>query len=205
MEGIHLMDMLSFLMGKACGGSGGGSSVTVEALAATENKTYTAPEGKAYSPVTVNVPAGGGGLEYEEGTWTPSADTSHGSISFANQHTNAPCFYAVTDISNGLPAANSAVAITYYDMFQLTGTGIPYSSSSSRYSLIYYALTNSSQDIQYIGSGTSKNSDDPGATAASHPKWYCTNTELKPYGQSDTKYWRAGRSYKWIAVFAPES
>ena len=39
---------------------GGGSSVTVEALTATENKTYTAPEGKAYSPVTVNV----SGAEY---------------------------------------------------------------------------------------------------------------------------------------------
>lgn len=36
---------------------GGGSSVTVEALSATENKTYTAPEGTAYSPVTVNVAA----------------------------------------------------------------------------------------------------------------------------------------------------
>lgn len=41
---------------------GGGSSVTVESLTATENKTYTAPEGKAYSPVTVNV--SGGGTEY---------------------------------------------------------------------------------------------------------------------------------------------
>lgn len=37
---------------------GGGSSVTVESLTATENKTYTAPEGKAYSPVTVNVSGG---------------------------------------------------------------------------------------------------------------------------------------------------
>lgn len=37
---------------------GGGSSVTVEALTATENKTYTAPQGKAYSPVTVNVAGG---------------------------------------------------------------------------------------------------------------------------------------------------
>lgn len=35
----------------------GGSDITVEALTATENDTYTAPEGKAYSPVTVNVPA----------------------------------------------------------------------------------------------------------------------------------------------------
>ena len=31
--------------------------ITVETLTATENITYTAPEGKAYSPVTVNVPS----------------------------------------------------------------------------------------------------------------------------------------------------
>ena len=37
---------------------GGGSSVTVEALNISENGTYTAPEGKAYSPVNVNVPSG---------------------------------------------------------------------------------------------------------------------------------------------------
>ena len=34
----------------------GGASVEVESLNATENKTYTAPSGKAYSPVVVNVP-----------------------------------------------------------------------------------------------------------------------------------------------------
>lgn len=39
-------------------GGGGGGDITVEALSVTENNTYTAPEGKAYSPVTVNVPAG---------------------------------------------------------------------------------------------------------------------------------------------------
>lgn len=38
---------------------GGGSSVTVEALSVTANGTYTAPAGKAYSPVTVNVSGGG--------------------------------------------------------------------------------------------------------------------------------------------------
>ena len=55
------------LLGEHIGG--GGSSITVEALTATENKTYTAPEGKAYSPVTVNVSGGGGGkatLYFEE-------------------------------------------------------------------------------------------------------------------------------------------
>ncbi len=37
----------------------GGGSVTFEQLNVTENGTYTAPAGKAYSPVVVNVPAAG--------------------------------------------------------------------------------------------------------------------------------------------------
>ena len=37
-------------------GGGGGSSVTVEPLTVTQNGTQTAPSGKAYSPVTANVP-----------------------------------------------------------------------------------------------------------------------------------------------------
>lgn len=35
---------------------GGGGDITVESLSVTENGTYTAPSGKAYSPVSVNVP-----------------------------------------------------------------------------------------------------------------------------------------------------
>ena len=51
-----MFDPLSYLMGSKAAGGGG---VEVEALTVTQNKTYTAPEGKAYSPVTVNVPQGG--------------------------------------------------------------------------------------------------------------------------------------------------
>lgn len=40
-----------------------GGGVDVEALSVTANGTYTAPTGKAYSPVTVNV-SGGGGFPY---------------------------------------------------------------------------------------------------------------------------------------------
>lgn len=39
-------------------GGGGGGGTTVEALSVTQNGTYTAPSGKAYSPVTVNVSGG---------------------------------------------------------------------------------------------------------------------------------------------------
>lgn len=40
---------------KMQGGGGGGGGVTVEPLSVTANGTYTAPSGKAYSPVTVAV------------------------------------------------------------------------------------------------------------------------------------------------------
>lgn len=48
--------------------NGGGSSINVEELNVTENGTYTAPEGKAYSPVNVDV-SGGNGYG-GDGTWT---------------------------------------------------------------------------------------------------------------------------------------
>ena len=44
------------LLKKMGGSGGGGSSITVEPLTVTQNGTYTAPAGKAYGPVIVNVP-----------------------------------------------------------------------------------------------------------------------------------------------------
>lgn len=60
--------------------TGGGSSVTVEALNVTQNGTYTAPSGTAYSPVTVSVSGSGtdtlAALEANTLTsWTSTATT----------------------------------------------------------------------------------------------------------------------------------
>lgn len=41
------------------GGGGGGGSTTIVPLSVDHNATFTAPEGTAYSPVTVNVPTTG--------------------------------------------------------------------------------------------------------------------------------------------------
>lgn len=48
------MDFFDILLAKQLEGGGGGD-VTIEQLSVTENGTYTAPEGKAYTPVVVNV------------------------------------------------------------------------------------------------------------------------------------------------------
>ena len=49
------MDFYETLLAKKLGG-GGGSSVDIEQLSVTQNGTYTAEEGTAYSPVVVEVP-----------------------------------------------------------------------------------------------------------------------------------------------------
>ena len=47
-------------------GTGSGGGVDVESLSVTQNGTYTAPTGKAYSPVVVNVSGGGGSVEEKQ-------------------------------------------------------------------------------------------------------------------------------------------
>ena len=63
------MDLFNLAVAEALAGGGGGGSITVEPLSVTENNTYTAPSGKAYSPVTVNV-SGGGSSDFSTATVT---------------------------------------------------------------------------------------------------------------------------------------
>lgn len=53
------------------GGTVEPTEIEVEPLSVTQNGTYTAPTGKAYSPVTVNV-SGGGTVQYDTKTTTAS-------------------------------------------------------------------------------------------------------------------------------------
>ena len=51
----HAQNFSDVPFGWSEGTGGGGSDITVESLSVTENGVYTAPSGKAYSPVTVSV------------------------------------------------------------------------------------------------------------------------------------------------------
>lgn len=57
----------------------GGPTVTVEQLNVTSNDTYTAPSGKAYSPVVVNVPVPSGYVDVSDTTAT-APDVATGKI-----------------------------------------------------------------------------------------------------------------------------
>ena len=52
------MNHFDILFAKKMSGGGGGGDITVEPITITTNGTTTAPEGKAYSPITVEVDMG---------------------------------------------------------------------------------------------------------------------------------------------------
>ena len=68
-------DPVSYAMGQQTGKGGGG--VTVEPLSVSENGVYTAPSGKAYSPVEVDLP-GPGWSEFTVAMNTTTSDESFG-------------------------------------------------------------------------------------------------------------------------------
>lgn len=109
--------LLGFGAGKAASG-GGGSSVDVEPLSVTENGTYTADTGKAYSPVTVNVQGGGGASNFVTGTFTtPSTTSSVNSVTIPYTGSGYPIMLVVT-IEGGFESEPWASALVRYAVGQ---------------------------------------------------------------------------------------
>lgn len=116
-------DILSYLMGKQDGGGGGGGGdITVVSKSIDANGTYTAPSGKAYSPVIVDVPnsytAGDEGKVVSNGALV--AQTAHAEVT-QNGTIDTTLNNSVTvNVSGG------GGALTFY-----TGTFTPASDTAS--------------------------------------------------------------------------
>lgn len=160
------MDMYDLLLAKKLGGGGGGG-VTVEELDVSANNTYTAPEGKAYSPVVVNVP---------QTTVTELNATANGTY---NAGAGAAYNPVVVNVSGGLTNVargtfTATASDTAYEITTTyTGSGYPialsiwpsegswctggsYRDLVKRYAIGFYALakTNIGNAPTYTGADT---------------------------------------------------
>lgn len=170
----------------------------------TANGTYNASSDSAdgYSSVTVNVSGGGGtGLVYETGTYTPTSDIRTPNISFANLHSTRPVFASIFDMSSSTPSTNSMLSliiVSFYDLFE---TYVEISSNIFVYGMRqYYYKTSSGASSS---SGNISSLTDTGSNACF--QYYISNTEFTPNSGSNSRLWRSGRTYKWIAAWAPTS
>ena len=89
-------------LARAIGGGGGGGEISVQSLSVTENGRYTAPSGKAYTPVNVNVPQ----ISVESLSVTENGTyTAPGGKAYSPVNVNVPNTYTASDegkvVSNG--------------------------------------------------------------------------------------------------------
>lgn len=166
-----------------------GDTVTADKLM----QGYTAHDKSG--EVIIGTATGGGGtigLEYEEGTWSPSEDVARQTISFSNTHDSLPMFAAIYDVTG---TYDGTINSNYAMMFSLCEPmfgSVMNPSTKSQYigfASFLYRLNATSFAGSYIGLATSQ-------------KWI-DETGFLAYCQSSSRYWRAGRTYKWIAVWKP--
>jgi hypothetical protein len=185
-----------------------GSSVTVSASELvsgsqtfTENGTVDVT---TLAQAVINVTGGGSGLEYETGTWEPESDIARGAISFTNTHTEAPILVALSDSNaENSTTANTNVLFVYFDPYKIFGTGYPYTASAFRYAIAYFSYRGTSS----TSAGSlmiSHNSDSTTNSGTSYTRYWASPTDFHPYSNSTSRYWRGGRTYKWIAVWKPK-
>lgn len=141
------------------------------------------------------------GLEYESGTWTPTEDIARGEIQFTRTHTDAPVFIFLTDISASINniTQNTNHQFTWFDMYKLWGASLPSSTTNTAYQIVYWYVWGTSASLSGFRTITQSDTLD---TNQNYGRWWVTESLFRPYTNNTTRYWRAGRTYKWIAVWA---
>ncbi len=142
-----------------------------------------------------------GGLEYETGTWTPSEDVAQPTINFTNTHSTPPRFAMMVDVSDDLAPENSNAywSIDYWDID--FNHGLYHSGTTLIYARTTYGHRITGTSLSFSGTSvTNRTSETEGGSYL----WsWVRSTCIRPSSNSTSRYWRAGRTYKWIAVWAP--
>lgn len=131
-----------------------------------------------------------GGLEYEEGTWTPSADIGDPTINFAKEHTDAPVIVVLADATN----TTSTKTYTNHSFVWVD------------YNALFGAILKERSDSSYFRTGcvfmNARENATNQFTVKSQFNWHSkfTSTSFSPWIFSNL-YYRAGRTYKWIAIW----
>lgn len=163
----------------------------------TANGTYDVTN---LASLIVNV-SGGGGLEYETGTYTPAEDIARPTINFTNAHSKPPFLVSMFDSTGtGISTSDTNVGLVFFDSYQLNGIGHPYSSTNFRAGVVYSLYkgtgntTASSNQLIY-------NYTDSRSSSKDYSRYWANESSFYPSSASTSRYWRAGRTYKWIAIW----
>lgn len=150
---------------------------------------------------------GGGGLEVETGTFEPTENIARPTISFKNQHSEAPIFIMMVDLTDAVAQTTQTnLGFYYMDWWRVFGKAFQASSTINYYGKAHYSIrTSSATSITTNAFDFQYDSDYTGDSRVTMPRHWATSESFRPYSNSTTRYWRAGRTYKWIAVWKPST
>lgn len=134
---------------------------------------------------------GGSGLEYEEGTYSPSTDELS-TINFTNSHSKAPYIIIFADVSTTASATgNTLTSFTYMNVSAMFGNPLPYKTSESWAAVYTYTrIASNLNGANGAGQYTRNN---------------VTSSGFEPYAGTANFTCKSGQTYKWIAIWAPTS
>ncbi len=168
-------------------------------ISITVNGTYDVT---AYAGATVSVPVG---LEYETGTWTPSADVNQYDIGLSNTHSVPPCFYVIWSTSDEYDATlNTAYSVSYVNYGRL-GSFMPRKEDDSTplcALALFLSRTTSTTALTVSSYQVTHPDTDTSGSNMLYSRHWATESKITARIDNST-YWRTGHTYKWMAVWAP--
>lgn len=134
---------------------------------------------------------GGSGLEYETGTYTAASD-SNPTISFSNSHNTAPAVVIFVDSTGeAQTTSNRGTVCVLGNIGAVVSGGVPYRGGTA--DGVYTAVFRASSD------------DNGGGGIRSPISNNLTASGFTPFFGATTRTCQSGRTYKWIAIWAPTS
>ena len=97
--------------------------------------------------------------------------------------------------------SSTIVRFTFIDTYKAFGNGFPWALSNSTWKYGYAEIGFVSNNGLTSNGNTFSYTSDSQNTYTSSPLYYVSSSWFKPTNASTWYYWRAGRTYKWIAVW----
>lgn len=146
-----------------------------------------------------------GGVESETGEYEPEADETSIIINFANEHDTTPAFIVFADAEDtGATSTLTNLMFIYADIYKLLGASVVLSSSTRStsggtiLSFQYRASGDSATGAVYI---PTFGQEEPRDDNTIYSRYWVTEEGFKASTNNASRYWRAGRTYKWIAIW----
>lgn len=176
------------------------TDTTAEDADVAEGKVYYKASGLR-SVGTASGGGGGGGLEYEEGEWVPAEDVNTATIPFSKTHTKPPFTVLMADITGGQYDTSTYLSGFFYsETSALWGAGMP-STTANAYAYGGIVAVRASRQNLTNSNGFRYDSNTSGSTTT-YPRYFVTESGFTPKGTSTSHLFKAGRTYKWIAIWA---